>query len=85
MTIATDNVGKRRQMYIISCTNVPKQSKLVQKNEKLCLWCAQLSDLIRRSAKCIIDRELRWTFFWAFHNATAFPMRTNEWLTNIHY
>ncbi len=37
MTIATDNVGNRRQMYIISCMNVPKQL-LVQKNEKLILW-----------------------------------------------
>ncbi len=35
MTIATDNIGKRRQMYIISCMNVPKQSQLVQTNEKL--------------------------------------------------
>ncbi len=35
MTIATDDVGNRRQMYIISCMNVPKQSLLVQKNKKL--------------------------------------------------
>ncbi len=43
MTIATDNVGNSRQMYIISCMNVPKQSQLVQKNEKLLLWCAQVT------------------------------------------
>ncbi len=43
MTIATDNVGNSRQMYIISCMKVPKQSQLVQKNEKLLLWCAQVT------------------------------------------
>ncbi len=35
MTIATVDVGNPRQMYIISCMNVSKQSQLVQKNEKL--------------------------------------------------
>ncbi len=30
-------------MYIISCMNVPKQSQLVEKNEKLLLWCAQVT------------------------------------------
>ncbi len=34
MTIATVDVGNRRQMYIINCMNVPKLSQLVQKNEK---------------------------------------------------
>ncbi len=43
MTIATDNVGNRRQMYIINCMKVPKQLQLVQKNEKLLLWCAQVT------------------------------------------
>ncbi len=45
MILATDNAGNRRQMYIISCMNVPKQSQLVQKNEKLLLWCAQVTRL----------------------------------------
>ncbi len=35
MTLATDNVGNCRQMYIFNCMNVPKKSQLVQKNEKL--------------------------------------------------
>ncbi len=43
MTLATANVGNRRQMYIINCMKVPKQSQLVQKNEKLLLWCAQVT------------------------------------------
>ncbi len=43
MTLATENVGNSRQMYIISCMNVPKQSQFVQKNEKLLLWCAQVT------------------------------------------
>jgi len=33
MTLATDNVGNRTQLYIINCMNVPKK-------EKLLLWCA---------------------------------------------
>ncbi len=35
MILATDNVGNHRQMNIISCMNIPKQSQFVQKNEKL--------------------------------------------------
>ncbi len=43
MTIAVDNVANHRQMYIISCMNVPKQSQLVQKNEKLfMMWSLAL-------------------------------------------
>ncbi len=38
MILATENVGNRRQMYIISFMNVPTQSQLVQKNEKLLLY-----------------------------------------------
>ncbi len=36
MILATENVG-------ISCMNVPKQSQLFKKNEKLLLWCAQVT------------------------------------------
>ncbi len=43
MTLATDNVGNRRQMYIINCMNVPKYPQLDQKNEKLLLWCAHVT------------------------------------------
>ncbi len=45
MILATENVGNRSQMYIISRMNIPKQSLLVQKNEKLLLWCAQVTRL----------------------------------------
>ncbi len=41
MTIASDNVGNRRQMYINSCMNVPKQSQLVQKNDTLFIMCTR--------------------------------------------
>ncbi len=43
MILATENVWNRRRKYIISCMNVPKQSQLVQKNDKVILWCAQVT------------------------------------------
>ncbi len=43
MILATENIGNCRQMYIIGCMNVPKQSQRVEKNEKLLLWCAQVT------------------------------------------
>ncbi len=30
MILATEDLGNRRQMYIISCINVPKQSQFVE-------------------------------------------------------
>ncbi len=35
MILSTENVVNCRQMYIISCMNLPKQSQFVQKNVKL--------------------------------------------------
>ncbi len=35
MILSTENVVNCRQMYIISCMNLPNQSQFVQKNVKL--------------------------------------------------
>ncbi len=50
MTIVNDNIENHRQMYIISCMNVPKQSQLDQKNEKLFMMCTRDDVKVERVA-----------------------------------
>jgi len=42
MTLAIDNAGNSRQLYMINCMNAPKHLQLVQKSEKLLLWSVDL-------------------------------------------
>ncbi len=45
MTIATDNVGNSRQMYNNQFHECTKAITTCSKNEKLLLWCAQVTRL----------------------------------------
>ncbi len=67
MILATENAGNRRQMYVIDCMNVPKQSQLVEKNDKLLLWCAQVT---RRCGG--------WTS--SFENFVSDPRNAPKWI-----
>jgi len=73
MILAIDNVGNGRQLYIINCMNVPKHLQLVQKNEKLLLWCAQV---------------IKWCGGWVFQFCSekctkVTEKNCNTWLFNI--